>query len=162
MIRNRIFNPTKYATVDDEVHLVHQCHTVVQRIAGHEQAIVIEIKGLHSDLAHCPPYVAFGIYLGPVSDHNEGETVSADPQDVPLNSEAAEIYAAVMAVGIAHKWIQKEPQFHEGCEMVVVKTDSSALVRYITDYVWIWQEEGYVTEWGEPVLFPYGLETLHR
>ena len=65
---NRIFDPIEYATIDDEIHLFHHARASVLRIVGHEEVIVIDVKGMRSDLFDTTQRAGFGIYYGPFSD----------------------------------------------------------------------------------------------
>lgn len=108
-----------------------------------------DIIGLYIDGA-CPgngserARGAFGVYFGRQSPYNVSGTL---PPDEPQTSQRAELMAAIMAL----EQIRECSLEHRSINNYIIVTDSAYLVNSITEYIFRWKQNGWMTSSGRCV-----------
>jgi ribonuclease HI len=149
-----------FTLVNGELSLIYHAEALVQRIAFHEETVMIDIKGPRDESSNSHIY-ASGIYFSPSCRRY---TQMRLPGDLPITTRAAEIHAAIFALTKVKGWMEHEDvrNVEDICETVIMKTDSNYLARNMNKMVWIWEESGYVTFYGASIPEAAQLQELHR
>lgn len=85
-----------------------------------------------------------GIYFGPRSKQNHYQQF---PSSWTHTSQRAEIYAAIMALRIIDNDITEKTSI----DTFVIVSDSAYLVNSITEYIYRWRNNGWITSTGKDV-----------
>jgi ribonuclease HI len=85
----------------------------------------------------------YGVYIGPNSRHNCSGTL---PDDELHTSQRAEITAALRALDQID-----EIKEHTSINSFIIASDSAYLVNSVTDYIFKWRENGWITSSGKGV-----------
>jgi ribonuclease HI len=84
----------------------------------------------------------YGIFHGEGSDDNFCCVV---PSKLPHTNQVAEIYAAIVALEKLQLTLRPwDPDGHKACK-VLIRSDSSYLVKGISEHIWKWKKNGYRT-----------------
>ncbi len=168
---NRIFNPHEYTRQPRGVTILPQGITEFSEPDGITRLRVRETDGTvrvqHSSLfvsidGACPgngtPHAraSFGVYFGPQSYYNEAYRI---PGDEPQTNQYAELSAA--AAALESLWDKNILQ-RFGSTLVVLMTDSSYLTKGISEWIWNWEENGFLNSSGGPVVNAGVFQWLHN
>jgi ribonuclease HI len=89
---------------------------------------------------------SFGVFWGEGAAFNFSGLL---PRYFPQTNQVAEVYAAIQALQEA----QTRLELREGCVCkVLILTDSSYLVKGISDWIWKWKVNGYRNSRNQPVV----------
>ncbi|TAQ89994.1 hypothetical protein B7494_g1676 [Chlorociboria aeruginascens] len=114
-------------------------------------SIVIHIDG--ACRGNGTPYAraAYGYVYG---IHSGEGTAGLLPPNIPQTNQRAELYAAekVLHDIIENRVSEKEDgEFRRWCKILIL-TDSDYLVKGISDYIWKWKRNGFLTAKRQPVV----------
>jgi len=111
---------------------------------GHN--FVIAIDGACRGNGTANSRASFGVFWGEGAAFNFSGLL---PQDFSQTNQVAEVYAAIQALQEA----QTRLELREGCVCkVLILTDSSYLVKGISEWIWKWKANGYRTSRNQPVV----------
>ncbi len=89
---------------------------------------------------------AWGVYFGPDCPRNAWGLLD---RAVPQTSSRAELEAVRNALGIVQG--MKKAGELDGWREVILKVDSDYVARSLSEWIWSWEKNGYVTRKGTPV-----------
>ena len=119
-----------------------------------EESMVIAIDGACRANGTPRAKAAYGLYFGPGSSMN---TQACLPSTASQTSQAAEIQAAIEALDLAQGVTDDNPSIMN----IVLMTDSSYLVKSMTEYVWKWVDNGWTNARSQEVVNRRAFEDLH-
>ncbi|KAE9372000.1 hypothetical protein N431DRAFT_535657 [Stipitochalara longipes BDJ] len=118
----RIFNSAKYFGYQ-EYETMHIDQRRLQRLSDDDKTLLIDIQGAIRRPNTNREMGAYGAYFGPGSSFNQCGLL---PKDGPVNDQAAELYAAIVALRTV-----KENSLAAEIKLVVLKVASNYLPQHI-------------------------------
>lgn len=114
-------------------------------------AIVVCIDGACTNNGTAAARAGLGVYFGPASPLNLSEPVNG-----PQTNQRAEIRAAVRALQVAREALKDDFKTNR----IVLLSDSTYVVRGITEWVYKWQENGWMDVNGRPLVNAFDFQEL--
>ena len=99
---------------------------------------------------------AYGVFFGPDCHRNTNGLLA---QDVPQTSSRAELEGVRKALEVVQS--MKRDGEIEGWREIIIKLDSDYVAKSLCDYIWTWEENGFVTRKGTPVQHGDLIRELH-
>jgi len=119
-------------------------------------SILIDIDGACSNNGYYGAIAGYGVFFADDSYRNIAERV---PSRYNQTNQVAELYAAKVALDKITEML--EDGECEDVSRVVICTDSAYLVNGVSDWVWKWEDNGYINAKGSPVVNGDLFEYLH-
>jgi ribonuclease HI len=148
----RLFEPEEYGWTNSILPnqiLIPNSRGTFFNIEDPDGGFFHDIIGLYIDgacLANGTPWAkaGVGVYFGPRSQYNNSQQC---PKSWTHTSQRAELYAAITALEIIDDHIASSTTI----DTFVIVSDSAYLVNSITNYIYRWQNNGWITTAGKDV-----------
>ncbi|KAH0556121.1 hypothetical protein GP486_005943 [Trichoglossum hirsutum] len=131
---------------------VHEaCHNgdlckYCRRYPAHTDAIIIAVDGACRNNGKTDASAAVGVFVGDGSEYNLGSVLNM----VEPTSQKAELKAAILGLRAAQVILGRGIAGGE-LGKVIIKADSEYMVKGMTDWIYKWNANGYMTARGKPV-----------
>ncbi|KAH8781888.1 hypothetical protein BGZ57DRAFT_284626 [Hyaloscypha finlandica] len=148
---SRIFDADEYFG-DPESQNVSIDPRGFRRLSGDERTRLIDVTGVIKGI-DLGKQGAYGVFFAKGSSFNRCGLL---PKDGPINDQASELYAAIMAL----KTVQ-ENSLAADINLLVLRVTSNYLPQHMDGVIWKWEDQDYVNSKGSRVVHADLFHELH-
>ena len=119
--------------------------------------IIVSIHGACKRNGQIGAKASYSIYFGKGSKYNTADYL---PKVMSHKSQNAQLYACQRAIEVVEDLVTRELDGH--IKTVIIKTNSSYLVRCFSEFVFEWEKNGYLNAHGNPVINRVAIEKIQN
>ena len=118
--------------------------------------IIVSIHGASKRNGQAGAKAAYSLFFGEASKFN---TANYLPKAISHKSQSAQLYACQRAIEVIEDVVIQN--HNANVKTVIIKTDSSYLVKCLSKFVFDWEQNGYLNVHGNPLINRIAIEKIH-